>query len=107
MIYRTKTDMPGIPAGELLVLDETNAGHPVYRGVDNKNLWLRKEDVESTDNKFEEVPAGNVKIKYETVSIDTLQKEISDKIVAREEEILVAKDVVAIKEVLLVDNIIK
>lgn len=40
MQYKLKVDFPDVPAGEILELDDSNPGHPVYRSVNYPYFWV-------------------------------------------------------------------
>ena len=98
MYYRTTTDLPNIPAGELLVRDDSNPGNPVYRGATNTNFWISAPFVEALATPDEEVPQAVVAPKLaiaptlkadlraeEVLKIDKLESEIALAIAAKEE----------------------
>ena len=96
--------MPGIRAGELLFLDDSNKNHIVYRGVNNKNLWFSKDTVENQPVEIIPEIKDKPRIEYEVVEKELLSKDEADKLAVRIDEVYSID--VAVEEVVLVDKIL-
>ena len=50
MSYKLLKDYPGVPAGELMELDNSNPDHLVYRSPNYPDFWASKDMVETSEH---------------------------------------------------------